>query len=134
MPQKGLDMQDVEYGERPVDNWIPPYTIEEIQRSDRWRDIISEEEISELLSEINKEDPYEHGAAWQHKDGGMYEIIKKIPYVVYESIDESLSISRNVYLVWYRVRFADKLNHEVYVRTQEHFEKSFSWVPESDLM
>jgi len=128
---------DSEYGEAPVDNWIPSYTIEEIPKADRWRNILSQEEISELLTvldDLNKEDIYAAGSAWQHKDGNMYEIIKKEKHIIYEPIDETLTISRNLDLIWYRVRFADRINGEVFVRTRQHFEDSFTWVPESDLM
>lgn len=49
-----------------------------------------------------------------------------------EDIGDSLSISRNLHLVWYRLNFSDKLNDEVYVRTKEHFEKSFKYITDSN--
>jgi len=130
MLQKGYDLQDANVVN---DNWVPPYTIEEIPKKGRWENILSQEEISELLSVLDKEDGYARGAVWQHKDGGMYEIISKEPKILVETPAEDIQCSRKIQLVWYRVRF-DSLAAPVYVRTQEHFEKSFSWIPESDLM
>jgi len=123
MQQKGYDMQDVEYGEKPVDNWIPPYKIDELFSNN----------FSELLSTYEKEDPYAQGAVWEHKDGGVYQIIKKEPYILVESINDEMQCSRKMTLVWYKERFSD-MTAPVYVRTKRHFEKSFSWIPESNLI
>jgi len=95
--------------------------------------VLSQEEIEALLEPLSEyTDEYSQGAVWEHKDGGVYEIIKKVPFVLYEAIDDSLSISKNLHLVWYRLNFSDKLNDEVYVRTQEHFEKSFKYITVSN--
>jgi len=97
--------------------------------------VLSQEEISALLEPISEyTDEYARYAVWEHKDGGVYEVIKKVPFVLYEAIDDSLCISRNISLVWYRERFADKLNDSVYVRTQEHFEKAFKHIPAVNLI
>jgi len=133
MQQKGYDMQDVEHVEAPVDNWIPPYTIEEVTKKDQWEGSISQDEINALLSVLDKEDPYAQGAVWEHKDGGVYQIIKKEPYILVESINEDFQSSRKMTLVWYKERFSD-MTAPVYVRTESHFEKSFKWIPNSDLI
>lgn len=94
--------------------------------------MLSEEEIAILLEPLYEDYEYSPSSVWEHKDGGKYEIIKLVPFVLNEDIGDSLSISRNLHLVWYRLNFSDKLNDEVYVRTKEHFEKSFKYITDSN--
>lgn len=83
--------------------------------------ILSQYEIDSLLEVLDES--VEQGAIWQHKDGGLYRVIKEHVIMFQEEPNERMTIVHKIPLVIYRGT-CDNYD-KIYVRTLSHFRQSF---------
>lgn len=114
-----------------VDETFVPLSQEAL-RDTGYVGILSQEEINEILSILDGD--YQTGSLWEHKEGGVYEIVQIVESSITIPINVTTTVKRAIELVWYKPRFDSKIDGNLYVRTKEHFESSFTFISEYNLI